>query len=248
MHFPTLLTAAMLALTTSAHPTTTLEKRAAMCGQWDNVVSGKYTLYNNLWGRDAGSGSQCTTLDSASSSTIKWNTKWSWSGGNTHVKSYANVVTKINKVAVSRISTMLSSWEWSYTGSGVVANVAYDLFTGNTATSDALYEIMIWTGALGGAGPISSTGSPIATVNLGNRLWKLYKGPNGQMTVFSFVPASGQGGSYNGDVMAFINYLVKSQGMPSSQILQSVGAGTEPFVGSNAVFTTTKYTLAPVYK
>lgn len=129
----------------------------------------------------------------------------------------------------------------SYSGSGLVANVAYDLFTSSTASGSAQYEIMIWLGSLGGAGPISATGSTIATPTVAGRTWNLYKGTNGQMTVFSFVaPSNVQ--SFSGDLKAFVTYLINSQGLPSSQILQSIGAGTEPFVGSNAVFTTSAYT------
>lgn len=103
---------------------------------------------------------------------------------------------------------------------------------------------MIWLGALGGAGPISSTGSPIATPSLAGSSWKLYNGKNGQMNVFSFV-ASSNVQSFSGDLMAFVNYLSSNNGLSKSQILQSVGAGTEAFTGSNAVFTTTGYSLSP---
>lgn len=102
---------------------------------------------------------------------------------------------------------------------------------------------MIWLGALGGAGPISSTGSPIATPTLSGVKWNLYKGVNGQMTVFSFVAQSNVQ-SFSGDLVNFTKYLVSSQGVSGSQILQSLGAGTEPFVGSNAVFTTSKYSVS----
>lgn len=101
---------------------------------------------------------------------------------------------------------------------------------------------MIWLAALGGAGPISSTGSPVATVTIDGVSWKLYKGPNGSTTVFSFV-ASSQVTSFSGNIKDFLTYLVSSQGLPSSQILQNIGAGTEPFTGSNAVFKTTAYSL-----
>jgi len=152
-------------------------------------------------------------------------------------------VTKISQKALSSIKTLPSTWTWTYTGSNIIANVAYDLFTGSSATGSAEYEIMIWLGALGGAGPISSTGSPIATVTLAGSSWKLYNGMNGQMNVYSFVAVSNVN-SFKGDLMAFVNYLTSKQGMPKSQILQSVGAGTEPFSGSNAVFTTSAYSLS----
>ena len=152
-------------------------------------------------------------------------------------------MTKISQKAISSITSLPSTWTWTYTGSNIVANVAYDLFTGATATSSPQYEIMIWLSGLGGAGPISSTGSAIATVTIAGKQFKLYKGPNGQMTVFSFVAVSPIN-SFKGDLNEFLIYLRGNQGLPRSQILQSAGAGTEPFSGSNAVFTTTAFTLS----
>jgi xyloglucan-specific endo-beta-1,4-glucanase len=119
---------------------------------------------------------------------------------------------------------------FSYTGSNIVADVAYDLFTSSSASGSNEYEIMIWLAALGGAGPISSTGSAIATVTINSVSWNLYKGPNGSTTVYSFV-ASSQATSYSGDLMNFFKYLESSQAFPSSQYLLSIGAGTEPFTG-----------------
>jgi xyloglucan-specific endo-beta-1,4-glucanase len=239
-----LTSTASLALAAPSTPAVSLQKRADFCGQWDNQINGAYTTYNNLWGRDqASSGSQCTGVDGLSGSTLKWHTKWSWAGGQGHVKSYANVVTKITQKAISQVSSLPSTWSWNYNGNSLVANVAYDLFTGASATGSAQYEVMIWLAALGGAGPISTTGAPIATVTVAGTSWKLYKGPNGQMTVFSFV-ASSQVKNFNGDLNQFLVYLRNSQGLPGSQILQSVGAGTEPFSGSNAVLTTTAYTMS----
>lgn len=134
----------------------------------------------------------------------------------------------------------------SYTGTDVVANVAYDLFTSSTVDGDPEYEFMIWLGALGGAGPISSTGSSIASVDLAGTTWDLYNGANGQMNVFSFVAKSNVE-NFSGDLVDFTSYLTSEQGVSASQILTSVGAGTEPFTGSDAVFTTSKYSVAVNY-
>ncbi|OLN95239.1 putative xyloglucan-specific endo-beta-1,4-glucanase A 2 [Colletotrichum chlorophyti] len=243
MKFSTVLAVLPLALAT---PTPTIEKReTTFCDQWGSATTGTYTVYNNLWGAssaDAG-GKQCTTLTGLSSSKLQWSTTWSWSGGPYNVKSYANAVVTISKKALSAIGSIPSTWNWSYQGTGLVANVAYDLFTASTATGSPEYEVMIWLGALGGAGPISATGSTIATPTVAGKKWNLYKGTNGQMTVFSFVAPSNVE-SFSGDLKEFITYLISSQGLPSSQILQSIGAGTEPFVGSNAKFTTTAYSAS----
>lgn len=152
-------------------------------------------------------------------------------------------MTKITQKALSSIKSLPSVWKWSYAGDDLIANVSYDLFTSSKAGGDPEYEIMIWVGALGGAGPISATGSPIATVTLAGNSWKLYNGKNGQMNVFSFV-AEKQINSFNGDLMEFVKEVTGKHGMPSSQILTSVGAGTEPFSGSKAKLSVTEYSLS----
>jgi xyloglucan-specific endo-beta-1,4-glucanase len=89
---------------------------------------------------------------------------------------------------------------------------------------------MIWLAAIGGAGPISSTGSAVATVTIDSVSFKLYSGYNGSTRVFSFV-ASSEATSFSGDILTFLKYLETNQGFPSSQYLTSIGAGTEPFTG-----------------
>jgi xyloglucan-specific endo-beta-1,4-glucanase len=263
MKLSTFLFASTASLALAA-PTATVQKRADYCGQWDSRVSGVYTIYNNLWGQGDATpgGSQCTGVDGLSGSTLKWHTSWSWAGGYAfshlppippylltnmnspgHVKSYANVVTKINQKALSSIKSLKSVYKWAYTGSSIVANVSYDLFTSSKAGGANEYEIMIWLAALGGAGPISATGSPVATVTLAGQSWKLYFGSNGVNKVFSFV-AEKQNQNFSGDLMEFLNYLTSKQGLPKSQVLTSVGAGSEPFSGSKAKLTVSAYSLA----
>ena len=101
---------------------------------------------------------------------------------------------------------------------------------------------MVWLGALGGAGPISSTGSPIATFSQAGTTFNLFKGQNGSFTVYSFV-AQSPNQNFNGDINAFIKYLQTSQGFKGTQYLNSVQAGTEPFTGSGALFTTKSYSV-----
>jgi xyloglucan-specific endo-beta-1,4-glucanase len=89
---------------------------------------------------------------------------------------------------------------------------------------------------------------PLATTTIAGQKWNVYKGPNGAMTVFSFLPADGkQIKSFDGDVNLFFKYLIRSQGLPTTQYLKSVGAGTEPTLGSKAVFTTSGYSVKVNY-
>ena len=89
---------------------------------------------------------------------------------------------------------------------------------------------MVWLAALGGAGPITSTGSPVATTTISGVTFKLYSGKNGNFTVYSFV-ATSSAMSFNGDLKLFLSYLVKNQGFSSSQYINTLEAGTEPFTG-----------------
>lgn len=132
----------------------------------------------------------------------------------------------------------------SYSTTDIVADVAYDMFLSSTADGSDEYEIMVWLAALGGAGPISSTGSAIATTTINGVTFKLYSGPNGSMTVYSFV-AESTTTSFSGDMLDFFTYLIDNEGLSSSLYLIDVQAGTEPFTGS-ATLTTSTYSVAVV--
>ncbi|EAW23294.1 putative endoglucanase [Aspergillus fischeri NRRL 181] len=222
----------------------TAQAATQFCDQWGSVTEGNYILYNNLWGQaQATSGSQCTTFESLSGNTIVWNTKWSWSGGQGQVKSFANAALQFTPKKLSSVKSIDSTWTWNYSGSNIVADVAYDMFLSTSPGGDHNYEIMVWLGALGGAGPISSTGSPIATPTVAGIKFNLYLGPNGSMQVYSFV-AQSTTKSFSGDMRDFFTYLEGNQGLSSDLYLVDVQAGTEPFSGSNAVFTVSDYSVS----
>ncbi|KAE9175885.1 hypothetical protein PF005_g25214, partial [Phytophthora fragariae] len=210
------------------------------CGQWDWAKS---TNYNK---KAAASGSQCTGVDKISGSIIGWHTSYTWTGGAaTEVKSYSNAALIFTPKTLSSISTIPTAMKYSYSYSSgtFVADVSYDLFTSSTATGKNEYEIMIWLAAYGGAGPISSTGKAIATVTVGTNSFKLYKGPNGSTTVFSFV-ATKTITNFSADLQKFLSYLIKNQGLPSTQYLITLEAGTEPFVGTNAKMAVSSFSAA----
>lgn len=109
----TALAGAALASPTPTGP----EKRQAttVCGQWDSVPTGSYTVYQNLWGMDqASSGSQCTSVDSLSGSTLSWSTSWSWQGGAGQVKSFANTGLNFDARQLSSISSIPATWSWRW--------------------------------------------------------------------------------------------------------------------------------------
>ncbi|KAF5356771.1 hypothetical protein D9756_006704 [Leucocoprinus leucothites] len=225
-----------------------LANAQTISGQFDCLPAGSYTLCQNLWGKNSGSGSETSTLNSASGNSVSWSTTWNWSGGDNSVKSYPNVESSSAKgKQLSSIGSAPTTWNWSYQSqSNVRADVAYDVWlgtarSGNPASSASSYEIMIW---LSGKGSIQPIGSVVASnINVGGHTWNLWKGPNQNWQVLSFVSTSGDITNFNSDLKAFFNYLVQNQGVSASQYVQSIQAGTEPFTGS-ATLVTSSYSVA----
>lgn len=115
----------------------------------------------------------------------------------------------------------------------MISNVSYDLWLAPSVGAKNQYEIMVWVGSYGGAGPISETGStPLATVNLLGSNWKLFKGTNDGVIVFSFV-AEKNIGNFEGDLNEFYKYLTSNQGVSKESVVTSLQAGTEPFEGKS---------------
>ena len=75
---------------------------------------------------------------------------------------------------------------------------------------------MIW---LSGRGGIQPVGSQILTnIQVGGHSWNLWKGPNSNWEVFSFVSADGDLTSFSADLKDFFDYLVQSQGVAGTQV------------------------------
>ncbi len=123
---PLLFSSVVLAIPTNVlqkkAPTKVVAERAAtsICGQWDSVVTGTYTVYQDLWNEGAAtSGSQCTTVDSLTDGTIAWSTSWTWVGASSSVKSYANVALTKTGVQLSAVGSIPSVWKWGYVFSSI---------------------------------------------------------------------------------------------------------------------------------
>ncbi|KAJ3564042.1 hypothetical protein NP233_g4312 [Leucocoprinus birnbaumii] len=225
-----------------------LASAQTITGQYDCLPAGNYQLCQNLWGEDAGSGSQSSTLNSANGDSVSWSTTWSWTGGENNVKSYPNLASNTAKgKQLSSIGSAPTSWSWNYqSNNNVRADVSYDIWLGNAqsgdpASSASSYEIMIW---LSGQGGIQPVGSQVTTgINLAGHNWNLWKGPNQNWQVLSFVSADGDITNFDADLKEFFDYLVQNQGVASSQYVQSIQSGTEPFTGS-ATLVINNYSVA----
>ena len=120
----------------------------SLCGPTDYFQSGNWYLNNNEWNSDAGTGAQCTYVDSINSGGVSWHTDWSYSGSSSSVKAYPYAGRLLpTKKLVSAIGSITNSAEWQYQGSSLRCNVAYDLFTAsdpNHPTYYGEYELMVW--------------------------------------------------------------------------------------------------------
>uniref|UniRef100_A0A8H7XJX0 Uncharacterized protein n=1 Tax=Psilocybe cubensis TaxID=181762 RepID=A0A8H7XJX0_PSICU len=113
------------------------------------IPAGQYTLCQNLWGANSGTGSQSSTLISASGSSVSWSTNWNWQNNPNNVKSYANVQSNSALgVQLNNIASAPSTFDWTYQSqsSGIRADVSYDIWlgsasSGNPASSASSYEM-----------------------------------------------------------------------------------------------------------
>jgi len=217
--------------------------------QFDCLPAGAFRLCQNLWGAASGVGNENSTLVSASGNSVSWSTKYTWANGPNSVKAYPNVEsTSAKGVQLQNIRSAPTTWNWRYDSqsSGLRADVAYDIWTGvpssgNPASSASSFEIMIWLSGLGGIQPV---GSQIQSgISLAGHTWNLWRGPNSNWQVLSFVSASGNINNFSADLNEFFRFLIANQGVASTQFVQSIQAGTEPFVGT-ASLVTSSYTVA----
>ncbi|KAK0229072.1 glycoside hydrolase family 12 protein [Armillaria nabsnona] len=243
--------ASVLASPIPDQETKALAKRGlVLSGQWDTEpeANDRFILENNLWGMSAAtSGSQTSQVTATNGNTITWHTTYTWAGGNFNVKSYANLDLRVGLgKTISSIKSIPVTWTWSYSSasSGLVADVSYDLWLSNVASSGgasstSTFEVMIWLSTRGGAGP---AGSQIGTATINGITWKLFQGTVSTWTVYSFVAPS-EITNFNSDLKPFLTYLTSNRGVPSSQFLVQAQGGTEPFIGS-ATLSTSAYAIS----
>ena len=55
-------------------------------------------------------------------------------------------------------------------------------------------------------------------VEINGQSWNLWKGPNSNWEVFSFVSANGDITDFNADLKDFFDYLVQEQGVAGTQV------------------------------
>ncbi|KAF1777870.1 Concanavalin A-like lectin/glucanase domain [Phytophthora cactorum] len=170
---------------------------------------------------------------------------YTWTGGAaTEVKSYSNaaLIFTPSRSRISRLSATKMKYSYSHTSGTFVADVSYDLFTSSTAGGSNEYEDHDLAGRLWRCWSISSTGKAIATVTIAATASKCTRARMAApLSSRSWQPKPSPTSRPTAEVLI---YLVNKQGLPSSQFLITLEAGTEPFVGTNAKMTVSSYSAA----
>jgi hypothetical protein len=171
------------------------------CDQWGSYTDGEYTVYNNLWGENAGE--QCLTAESATNWTVTSNQT------GTGVKTYPNSSREPLGVTIGSLISLESSMNVSGPTTGDYCT-AWDIW--------APTEIMIWMNKYGDVAP---WGSFVETATIGGVTWDVYK--NGYP---GFVRQSNTN-SMTVDIKSILDYCVDKGWLESSGIIEKVQGGFE---------------------
>ncbi|KAH9835506.1 Glycosyl hydrolase family 12 [Teratosphaeria destructans] len=227
-----------------------------VCGQYETSEFNGYRISTNGWGWANGQGTQCSGYTGAQSITnVRWYSRWSWSGGPGQLKSYAAVdPIEYKKQYLSQYESLETTWDWTYAGDDLAANVGYHLTfqaDANT-TGPETFQVQVWLAQYGDISPLSSNGypyTPIATPKIGDCTWDLAFGYNGRTKVYTFLPSdpSVRYESFQTDLLKFTTYLHENYADagfdPSKLFVKVLFGGSEVFTGKNALFSVSRYSL-----
>jgi len=220
-----------------------------ICKNGASLIQGRYYLYNNLWGADTGSGSQCIWKSPCGRAHLAWGTSWNWTGPPDTIKSYASVVWgwhwgwKVDgtglPVRLVSIRSLRTAWSFNLTlARPGGTNVAYDMSLSKNpdpGDKNPKGEVMI---RLYHTGDIHPIGSRQTAATIGNTEWELWQGPHpvSAWQVYSFIrTVSTQTETL--DPADFFRYLIRA-GLSGSDYLLGVEAGAEVFTGKGRLGTT----------
>jgi hypothetical protein len=181
------------------------------CAQWGQYTQGSWTIYNNIWGANAGA--QCLTVNSIKS----WYVDADHSGGG--VKSYPSTGVQPQ----TTLAQLDSAGYWYNTSSAPVAGSDGWDWTGDIWSSGNLDEIMTfasWSGTAGGWGTQIASNVTIGGV-LYASVWQANPGWN----VLQFIPAQ-QSNTGSVDVSAVWRWAA-SKNLLHNTTLSSMAFGIE---------------------
>ena len=213
------------------------------------LMQGSYYLYNNLWGANTGSGSQCLWLSPSDSSHIAWGTSWNWKGQKNTIKSFAAAVLgwhwgwKIANtslpIQLSSLRSLYSTWSFNLTHTILGGtNVTYDIWLSKNphpGEENPTGEVMVWLYKTGNINPIGSRQNNLIIQGIE---WSLWKGPHpvSGWPVYSFIRTVNTK-AITLDLTEFFQCLT-SFGLSNSVYLLGIEAGAEIFTGEGRLDTT----------
>ncbi len=202
------------------------------------------------WGTSFAKTGAPNTVKSFSSAVLGWHWGWKVPPERTGLP-----------LRISEDHSITCDWDYTVTREGTVTmNVVYDLWVHSVELTGASNEwdtdgvpefrptdeIMIWLYRSNGAGPISRTGSPVAEFTIAGEDFELHEGAvTGQdqsgatityWNVYSFVKKENAETGMRLDLKDFFGALA-TRGFSTSKYLSSIEAGTEVFLGTGRLDT-----------
>ena len=232
------------------------------CDQRYNETVGNYELHNNILDSANGFGTQCIEgNEKEGDNGIAWEAKWTWNEPN-NFKAFPHIEPIIDQQhALKNIQHISFTWNWSYETITMnagdnsnkdvqqpkgeeefKANVALELLTYSLETGAVDYQIRIWLGIFGDE--IDTLGEEVVdkTFNHDGVQWKLYKGKNTKLTIYTLVPKERKNvvSIFHGDALPYFNYLMENGFIPANdpQGLFKLRAGSQVYAGKNMRFIT----------
>ncbi|MET9834689.1 hypothetical protein ABZ078_36605 [Streptomyces sp. NPDC006385] len=184
------------------------------CAQWGNTSLNGYQLYNNIWGK--GAGSQCIWANSGTN----WGV-WADHPNTGGIKSYPNAKKVVNK-RITSLGSLNSSYNVTVPSSGAY-NTSYDIWD-----SDHDYEVMLWMNYNGDVGAL---GSYQGNATLGGHNWNVYKGritreDGTYWDVFSFLRTS-DSTSGNVQILPILKWIKDTKRWWGDEVIGDVQFGFE---------------------
>ncbi|KAI9258221.1 concanavalin A-like lectin/glucanase domain-containing protein [Phascolomyces articulosus] len=265
-HLPLLLLSSLFLVLVYGSPVLHENIVSQHCDQRYNKTLGNYELHNNILDSAKGYGTQCIEGEAKGKDGISWKTAWSWKDSSTF-KSFPHIEyiwDEGQAFYFNNIKSIPFTWDWSYedvpapinTGKDddkkggkakedepLKATVSFELLTYSLETRQVDFQIRIWFGLFGDVDTLGEevVGTPTFKHEDGIE-WKLYKGANNKLTIFTLVPKDKEEivSLYHDDALPYYNYLVEHGHIPwdAPKGLFKIRAGSQTYAGSKKQFIT----------
>ena len=206
-------------------------------GQWSNRG---YFVFNNMWNASSYPDTKQTVSVCAYNNWVV--TASATDSGDGAVKTYPDTHKDYNKVAISSLSSMTSTYA-HVAPSGGNWNFAYDIWINGIGNGNGSTELMIWTEAKGKQADAVNGYATIASVTLGGTAYNIKK--NGSSYIVYKMTTYKNSGTV--DLKAIMQDLITRGLIPGNSTVDQVDYGVEivDSGGANQQFKLINFSVTP---